>query len=94
VLDQENQQIIPISYPDFKHLVNGYRISYTAGYEVIPDDLKLAVLDLVTYYMKNQGAVHSVTAVTTGNAQVQYLTQTNLPTHIKRVLDLYVLNYN
>jgi hypothetical protein len=44
--------------------------------------------------MKNQGAVQSQIAVTAGNAQVQYLTQSNLPGHIKRVLDLYVLNYN
>lgn len=94
VLDTENQQILPIGIPEFPKLVNGYRVSYTAGYETIPEDLKLAVLDLVTYYMKNQGAVQSQVAVTTTNAQVQYLTQTNLPTHIKRVLDLYVLNYN
>lgn len=94
VLDTENQQILPIGRPEFTKLINGYRISYTAGYEAIPEDLKLAVLDLVTYYMKNQGAVHSVAVVTTGNAQVQYLSQINLPAHIKRVLDLYVLNYN
>lgn len=94
VFDREGEQIVPIKYPVFEYKVNGYRVTYTAGFETIPEDLKLAVLDLVTYYMKNQGAVHSVTAVTTGNAQVQYLTQTNLPTHIKRVLDLYVLNYN
>lgn len=94
VYDVEGQQIIPVGVANFEYKVNGYRVTYTAGYEAIPEDLKLAVLDLVTYYMKNQGAVHSVTAVTTGNAQVQYLTQTNLPTHIKRVLDLYVLNYN
>lgn len=94
VYDHEAEEIVPLKTPEFKKLINGYRVTYTAGYENIPEDLKLAVLDLVTYYMKNQGAVHSVTAVTTGNAQVQYLTQTNLPTHIKRVLDLYVLNYN
>ena len=96
VLDSENQQILPIGpgIPEFKKLINGYRVSYTAGYETIPEDLKLAVLDLVTYYMKNQGAVQSQVAVTATNAQVQYLTQINLPTHIKRVLDLYVLNYN
>lgn len=94
VLDVENQQVLPIKAPTFDYKVNGYRLTYTAGFETIPEDLKLAVLDLVTYYMKNQGAVQSQIAVTSGNAQVQYLTQTNLPTHIKRVLDLYVLNYN
>lgn len=94
IFDQENQQILPIGVPEFKKLVNGYRVSYTAGYETIPEDLKLAVLDLVTYYMKNQGAVQSQIAVTTTNAQVQYLSESSLPGHIKRVLDLYVMNYN
>jgi hypothetical protein len=94
VLDSENQQILPIGASEFRKLINGYRVTYTAGYETIPEDLKLALLDLVTYYMKNQGAVQSQIAVTTGNAQVQYLNQSNLPGHIKRVLDLYVLNYN
>jgi hypothetical protein len=95
VFDSENQQILSLDPTgEFKKLINGYRVSYTAGYENIPEDLKLAVLDLVTYYMKNQGSVQSQVAVTSTNAQVQYLTQTNLPTHIKRVLDLYVLNYN
>lgn len=94
VLDQENQQILPVGLPEFRKLINGYRITYTAGYDTIPEDLKLAVLDLVTYYIKNQGAVQSQVMVSSGNAQVQYLTQSNLPGHIKRVLDLYVLNYN
>ena len=94
VLDSENQQILPIGVPEFRKLINGYRVSYTAGYETIPEDLKLAVLDLVTYYMKNQGAVQSQVAITTTNAQIQYISGSNLPGHIKRVLDLYVLNYN
>jgi hypothetical protein len=94
VLDAEHQEILPIDKPEFTKLVNGYRITYTAGYLSIPEDLKLAVLDLVTYYMKNQGAVQSQVAITATNAQVQYITGSNLPGHIKRVLDLYVMNYN
>lgn len=94
VLDIENQYIIPLKTLAFKPMVNGYRVTYTAGYETLPEDLKLATLDLVTYYLKHEGAIHSQIAVTTGNAQVQYITQANLPTHIKRVLDLYVLHYN
>ena len=94
VFDHTNQQIVPLGLNYFPNLVNGYKVSYTAGYDVIPEDLKLAVLDLVTYYMKNQGAVQSQIAVTSGNAQVQYLNQNNLPGHIKRVLDLYVMSYS
>lgn len=95
VLDIENQQILPLSTTgEFKRAINGYRVTYTAGFETIPEDLKLAALDLVTYYMKHEGAVQSQVAVTGKNAQVQYISETNLPGHIKRVLDLYVANYN
>lgn len=95
VLDIENQQILPLnSTGEFPRSINGYRVTYTAGFEAVPQDIKLAALDLVTYYMKHEGAVRSQVAVTSGTAQVQYLSETNLPTHIKRVLDLYVLNYN
>jgi len=95
VLDRENQVILPInSLKTFENFINGYRLVYNAGYETLPEDLKLATLDLVTYYLKHEGAIHSQIAVTTGNAQVQYIYQSNLPTHIKRVLDLYVMNYN
>lgn len=93
-LDMENQVIVPLKAYSFKPLTNGYRLTYTGGYEEIPDDLKLATLDLITYYLKNESSVHSVTAITNTNAQVQYLSGSNLPGHIKRVLDLYVANYN
>lgn len=95
VLDVEGQQIVSVGTTrEFKRKTNGYRLSYYCGYEEIPQDLKLAVLDLVTYYLKHQGSVQSQIAVTATNAQVQYLGSTGLPGHIKRVLDLYVQNYN
>jgi hypothetical protein len=78
----------------FPFRINGYKIVYTAGFETIPEDLKLAVMDLVTYYIKNDSAVHSSKPTTPNTVQVQYITSTNLPAHIKRVLDLYAANYN
>jgi hypothetical protein len=78
----------------FPFRINGYKIVYTAGFETIPEDLKLAVMDLVTYYIKNDSAVHSSKPTTPNTVQVQYITNTNLPAHIKRVLDLYAANYN
>lgn len=74
--------------------INGYKLTYTAGYEVLPDDLKLAVLDLVTYYIKNDGAVHSNKTSSSSSVQIEYITTTNLPAHIKRILDQYADNYN
>jgi hypothetical protein len=78
---------------DFVLMTNGYRLTYTAGYEVLPEDLKLAVLDLVGYYLKNDMAIHSPKAPGTNSVQIEYVITTNLPAHIKRVLDLYTANY-
>ena len=79
---------------NFKYLINGYRITYVAGYEAVPEDLKLAVMDLVTYYRRNDGAIHSTKGPGSNSVQIEYISTTNLPAHIKRVLDLYSLNYN
>ncbi len=93
-LDKLMDGIVPINTLNtFPEAVNGYRVTYTAGYEVIPEDLKLAVMDLLTYYMKNDGAVHSPKAPGTNSVQIEYISTTNLPAHIKRVLDLYVADY-
>lgn len=74
-------------------LINGYRVNYFAGYEFVPQDLKLAVLDLITYYRKNDAAIHSTKAPGTNAVQIEYISTTNLPAHIKRVLDQYVADY-
>ncbi len=71
-----------------------YKLTYTAGFEVLPEDLKLAIFDLTTYYMKNDMAVHSNKAPGTNTVQIEYVTTTNLPSHIKRVLDQYAANYS
>lgn len=94
VLLKSEEKFIPISDTTFRTLPNGYKVTYTAGYETLPEDLKLAVFDLVTYYLKNDSAVHSNKAPGTNTVQIEYVTTTSLPAHIKRVLDLYAANYN
>jgi hypothetical protein len=95
VLKKSTEQIVPVNAARyFEDLINGYKVTYNAGYETLPEDLKLAVLDLVTYYLKNDAAVHSSKAPGTNAVQIEYISTTNLPAHIKRVLDLYVMNYN
>lgn len=67
------------------------KITYTAGYSACPADLKLAVIDLITYYHKDEHKERKVM----GGASIQNsasTTQSNnvtFPDHIKRVLDLY-----
>lgn len=85
--------IVPIASRTFQEAVNGYKLTYKAGYTALPEDLKLAILDLVTYYLKNDAAIHSSKAPGTNSVQIEYVTNTNLPAHIKRVLDLYMANY-
>lgn len=94
VLDVEDGSIAPIDLEEFTRYINGYKITYTAGYETLPADLKTAVLDLVTYYLKNDMAVHSPKAPGTNSVQIEYVTTTNLPAHIKRILDLYTGSYD
>lgn len=77
----------------FEAKVNGYKVSYFGGYETTPEDLKLAVLDLITYYRKNDAAIHSTKAPGTNAVQIEYISTTSLPANIRRVLDLYVLDY-
>lgn len=73
--------------------LNGYRVTYTSGYELVPEDLKLAVFDLVTYYRRNDSAVHNSKSSGTGNIQIEYLKSSSLPAHIRRVLDQYVVDF-
>ncbi len=83
-----------VATPTFPKRVNGYRVTYTAGYETLPEDLKLAVLDLITYYLRRDSAVHTSKTMGANTMQIEYVTSTNLPAHIKRVLDLYTASYN
>ena len=93
VFSPESNSVLPIGATSFKKLVNGYKVSYTCGYETLPEDLKLAALDLVTYYRKNDGAIHSPKAPGSNTVQIEYISTASLPAHIRRILDLYVADY-
>lgn len=93
VFDRSITAIVAVG-TNFPEYVNGYKVSYTCGYpDGIPEDLKLAVLDLVTYYRKNDGAVHSNKSPGTNSVQIEYISTTTLPAHIRRVLDQYVVDF-
>lgn len=90
---KSTEAITALNTRGFTYIPNGYKVTYTAGYDVLPEDLKLAIMDLVSYYIKNDSAVHSNKAPGTNTVQIEYVTNTQLPAHIKRVLDLYTANY-
>jgi hypothetical protein len=89
-----NEDNTPRKLASFPLLTNGYKITYTGGYEKVPQDLKLALYDLVTYYIKNDSAIHSTKAPGSNTVQIEYITTTSLPAHIRRVLDLYKSDYS
>ena len=76
---------------NWKQGVGAVRVVYKAGYSETPADLKLAVFDLVTYYLKDEHKERR----TLGGASIQNQSSTTqrdnvaFPDHIKRVLDLY-----
>ena len=67
------------------------KVTYTAGYESTPADLKLAVFDLITYYLKDEHKARQTLAGASIQNQASSSQRNNVafPDHIKRVLDLY-----
>lgn len=65
--------------------VNAYKVIYKGGFSATPPSLKVATLDLVEYYMKKE----STPRKTSGSISIEYIRSSDLPYHIKRVLDLY-----
>lgn len=93
IVDKAAGCVLP-TYSNFTDLPNGYIVTYKAGYvDGLPEDLKLAVMDLLDYYIKNDAAVHSPKAPGTNSVQIEYISTTSLPAHIKRVLDQYASHY-
>jgi len=91
---QEDDTVLSLdSTGYFPKLIRGYKVVYTAGYDDVPGDLEAAVLDLVSYYRRHDSAIHSAKSPGSNTMQVEYLTSTNLPAHIRRILDLYRADY-
>ena len=67
------------------------RVTYKAGYSTLPSDLRLAVFDLITYYLKDEHKERRSIAGASIQNQSSSSQRNNVafPDHIKRVLDLY-----
>lgn len=67
------------------------RVTYKAGYQTVPADLKLAVIDLITYYLKDEHKERRNLGTASIQNQASSSQRNNVafPDHIKRVLDLY-----
>lgn len=92
VLDKEDGTI-KSSRGYFTPGINRYKVTYTYGYTTLPEDLKLAIFDLIKYYMRNDMAVHSSKAPGTNTVQLEYQAINSIPAHIRRILDFYRVDY-
>ena len=68
----------------------GIKVVYKAGYADTPADLKLAVVDLVTYYHRDEHKQRQTLSGATQENQDRGVSK-GFPDHIRRVLDLYRL---
>ena len=67
------------------------KVVYTAGYSACPEDLKLAIFDLVKYYLKDERKerMQIAGAMIENPVSTSIANNTGFPDHIKRVLDMY-----
>ncbi len=76
---------------NFQKGFGSVELKYRSGYSAVPSDLKLAVHDLITYYLrdehKSRRTIQGATLEQQGSSSVR--NNTDFPDHIKRVLDLY-----
>jgi len=79
------------SYRDWPKGVGSVKVIYKAGYASTPEDLKLAIGDIITYYHNNEHkerqAIGSATREGAGGSSIR--SDPGFPDHIRRVLDLY-----
>ena len=90
-LDTTTDSVLYVTGSTYKNWPTGpgsVKVTYTAGYSVCPTDLRLAVVDLIKYYMKDEHTqrrtLSGATIENQGTSEGR-----GFPDHIKRVLDLY-----
>ena len=94
-LDEKTDSIIRTNdgnaYKNWPRGPGAVKIIYKAGYASTPEDLKLAVTDLITYYLKDEHKQRQTIAGASIQNQASTSQRNNVafPDHIKRVLDLY-----
>ena len=79
---------IGLSYPKtFNNYARGVKVVYNGGYDTIPYDLKLAVLNYVKILWKQEQGTASMSFQ--GGAKSVQTPSANFPPHVRRILDLY-----
>lgn len=93
-LDYNTDTVLYVTGSSYRNWPRGpgaVRVTYRAGYQNLPSDLKLAVIDLITYYYrdeyKERRTLAGATLQNPGSSSQD--SSVAFPDHIKRVLDLY-----
>ena len=90
-LDKKTDSVLYVTGSTYKNWPRGaaaVKVTYTAGYSECPSDLKLAVIDLIKYYMKDEHVMRRTIAGATMENQGTGESR-GFPDHIKRILDMY-----
>ena len=96
IIDSTTDSIIRTTSTGTKPFKIGHKavkIVYTAGYSVTPADLKLAVYDLIKYYLKDErkARMQIAGAMVENQVSTSLVNNIGFPDHIKRILDFYKL---
>ena len=94
VVNDDSDSITRTSDSSTKYWPKGHKsvkVVYRAGYTSTPEDLKLAVFDLIKYYLKDESRERMTIAGATVENPGSSSQPGNpgFPDHIKRVLDMY-----
>ena len=75
-----------------QHPYKSLRVTYTAGYTALPEDLRTAIFDLVHYYEHSEQTVSKSLNAATLENPAPY-NSINFPPHITRILNQYRVPY-
>ena len=94
IIDTMTDSIIRTTSTGTKNFPKGHKavkVVYTAGYSATPEDLKLAVYDLIKYYLKDErkARMQIAGAMVENQVSSSISGNTGFPDHIKRILDFY-----
>ena len=94
IIDTMTDSIIRTTSTGTKYFPRGHKavkVIYTAGYSATPDDLKLAVYDLIKYYLKDErkARMQIAGAMVENQSTSGIAGNIGFPDHIKRILDFY-----
>ena len=94
IVDTVSDSIIRTQSTGTKYFPKGrkaVKVVYTAGYSATPADLRLALFDLIKYYLKDERKERMTIAGATVENHVSssIAGNTGFPDHIKRILDMY-----